>query len=104
MSTLEIILSILTACSGFGNLAQWVNLRAMRDKATYEAQDTHIESLKKVIEQQADEIKRLQERIEWSDKRQADLEEKLNRLQEKYEAVANKNKQCTHPNISPSRS
>lgn len=63
MTTLEILLSILTALSGLGNLGQWVNLRAMKDKARYEADDAHIEALKKVIDLQAEEIRRLEDRV-----------------------------------------
>jgi hypothetical protein len=62
MTTLELVLSVITALSGFGNLTQWVNLRALRDKARYEADNAHIDSLKKIIELQQQEIIRLQER------------------------------------------
>ena len=47
----------------------------MRQKAEYEAEDTHIESLKKIINLQAEEIKRLSKRVE-------DLEAKINSLQD----------------------
>lgn len=77
MTQLEIILSIFTALSGFGNIAQWVNLRAVRDKVGYEAENAHIENLKTVIELQAEEIKRLQERVQEQDERQRQLEEEL---------------------------
>lgn len=75
MTTIEIILSFITAILGAGNLAQWSNLRAVRAKARYEAEDAHIEGLKKIIELQADEIKRLQER-------QKELEDRINQLEE----------------------
>jgi len=86
MTTLEMILAILTALSGIGNLTQWVNLRALRQKSKYEAEDVHIEVLKKTIELQADEINRLQERVrileERSKEREADFEAKVKVLQE----------------------
>lgn len=63
MSTLEIILSVIASLSGLGNLGQWVNLRAMSRKAKYEADDAHIEALKKVIDLQAEEIRRLEDRV-----------------------------------------
>lgn len=74
MTTLETILTILTPLLGLGNLAQWVNLQATKDKARYEADNAHIESLKRIIELQADEIKRLQER-------QKLLEERISMLE-----------------------
>lgn len=49
MSTLEILLSILTALSGLGNLAQWLNIKALRDKAGHEAESVEIENLKATI-------------------------------------------------------
>lgn len=63
MTTLEIILSIFTVLSGATNLGQWVNIKALRDKAKYEADDAHIEALKKVIDLQAEEIRRLEDRV-----------------------------------------
>ena len=75
MTTLETLLTIITALSGIGNLGQWVTIKSMRRKAEYEAEDTHIESLKKIINLQAEEIKRLSKRVE-------DLEAKINSLQD----------------------
>ena len=75
MTTLEMLLTIITALSGIGNLGQWVTIKSMRQKAEYEAEDTHIESLKKIINLQAEEIKRLSKRVE-------DLEAKINSLQD----------------------
>lgn len=77
MTTLEMILSILTALSGIGNLTQWANLRAMRNKATYEAEDVHIQVLNKTIVMQADEIKRLQERQKVLEEQIIDLQTKM---------------------------
>lgn len=74
MNTLEIILTALCGVSGIGNIAQWVSLKAIRQKAGYEAENVHIESLQKVIELQAAEIKRLQERQEQLEQRIAELE------------------------------
>ena len=75
MTTLETLLTIITALSGIGNLGQWVTIKSMRPKAEYEGEDTHIESLKKIINLQAEEIKRLSKRGE-------DLEAKINSLQD----------------------
>ena len=74
MTTLETILTFATALSGLGNITHWVNLKALRDKARYDADSAHIDSLKKIIELQADEIKRLQER-------QKELEQRINNLE-----------------------
>lgn len=74
MTTLETILTFITAVSGLGNLTQWVSIRALRDKARYEADNAHIESLKTIIEMQANEIKRLQDR-------QRILEDRIEKLE-----------------------
>lgn len=74
MSHLEILLGIITPLLGLGNIAQWVNIRALRDKAKYEAENAHIESLKRIIELQAAEIKRLQDR-------QKELEDRISNLE-----------------------
>lgn len=72
---LETLLPIVTALSAIGNIGQWVTIKSMRQKAKYEAEDTHIESLKKIINLQAEEISRLNKRIEV-------LEAKVNSLQD----------------------
>ena len=72
---LETLLPIITALSAIGNIGQWVTIKSMRQKAKYEAEDTHIESLKKIINLQAEEISRLNKRIEV-------LEAKVNSLQD----------------------
>ena len=64
MTWIEIILSVVTSASVMGNIVQFVTLRETKAKAHYEADDAHIESLKKVIELQSEEIRRLQERVE----------------------------------------
>lgn len=77
MTYLEITLSILTALSGIGNLTQWSNLRALRNKSHYEAEDVHIQVLNKTIIMQADEIKRLQERQQVLETQIAELQSKI---------------------------
>lgn len=88
MTTLESILAVLTALSGIGNLAQWTNLRALRQKSAYEAEGVHVEVLKQTIELQAEEIKRLQNRVAELEERQAKREQefdaKVKALQELY--------------------
>lgn len=94
MTKLEIILAVLTAMSGLGNLTQWVNLRAIRQKADFEADNAHIDNLKSVIDLQADEIKRLQERVkELEDKqreREASFESRINDLEAKLKEYGSK--------------
>lgn len=77
MTYLEIILSILTALSGIGNLTQWANLRALRNKSHYEAEDVHIQVLNKTIVMQADEIKRLQDRQQYLEAQIAELQKQM---------------------------
>lgn len=94
MTNLDIILAIIAALSGLGNLTQWVNLRAARQKATFEADNAHIENLKMVIEIQSDEIKRLQDRVkELEDKlssREAAFEDKIAEFEAKLNEYGSK--------------
>lgn len=92
MSTLEIILSFLTVISGWGNLSQWMNIRAMREKANYEADGVHIEVLNKTIVMQSNEIERLQKRIADLEAREAQrekyYEEKIAQMESKFDEYA----------------
>lgn len=79
---------MLTALSGFGNLAQWSNIKALRSKQRYEADDVHVEVLNKTISMQAAEIGRLQERVrqleEREQQREKEFEAKFEALKEMY--------------------
>ncbi len=74
MSVLEIILSIFTAASAMGNITQWANIRALKDKSRYEADAAYIENLLTVNRALTAEITRLQERIkaleDWKEKQE----------------------------------
>lgn len=75
MSVLEIILSIVTAASTLGNITQWVNLRALKDKSRYEADAAYIENLVTVNNELTKEITRLQERVKQLESRITQLEQ-----------------------------
>ena len=80
MSVLEIILSIFTAASAMGNITQWANIRALKDKSRYEADAAYIENLLTVNSALTAEITRLQERIKaleaWKEKQEHGREER----------------------------
>lgn len=88
MSNLETLLAILTALSGIGNLAQWSNIKALRAKSRYEAEGVHVEVLNRTITMQAEEIRRLQERVHQLEVRDAEREKefeaKIEALKELY--------------------
>lgn len=94
MTTLEFILAFVTAASGLGNIAQFVNLRAMKNKASYEADGVHVDVLNKTIIMQADEIKRLQDRVRELEEKQAlrdkEYEERERILEERIRQIENK--------------
>lgn len=97
MTTLEIILSVLTGLSGLGNLTQWLNLKAVREKANYEADEAHIQNLKSVIDLQADEIRRLQERVkeleDTAEERERRFEERERKFEERIRQLEEQIKQ-----------
>lgn len=77
MTNLEIILTFIATLSGIGNLSQWTNIRAMRAKSRYEAEDIHVQVLKQTIEMQSEEIRRLQERVRDLESRQLQREQEF---------------------------
>lgn len=74
MTKLEILLALFTCLSGFGNIAQWVNIKALRKKSQYEADADYIENLNTIIKALREENERLQERVrkleEWKESRE----------------------------------
>ena len=59
MSVSEIILTIVTALLGGGNIFQWFLLRETKRKSSAEAYQTEINSLRTIIDGNVQEIQRL---------------------------------------------
>lgn len=76
MSTLEIILTVFTTLFGAGNIWQFVTVKSMREKAQYDADNAYIKNLENVINLQAEEIRRLQERQAYLEERIMELEKR----------------------------
>ena len=65
MSIAEIILSVVTMLLGGCNIMQLLQVRSLRRKASAEAYQSEIASLKLIIEGNVAEIQRLQDRINY---------------------------------------
>lgn len=60
MNWTEIILAIVAALLGGGNLFQWFQVRELKRKSSAEAYQTEISSLRMIIDEERQEIKRLE--------------------------------------------
>lgn len=79
MSALDIILSVLTAILGGGNLWQALTIRSFKRKSSAEADRAEIDNLKLIIQTQAEQMNSLQARYD-------KMVDKYDALMEKYDS------------------
>lgn len=90
MNWLELLLTILTAILGGGNILQLFMIRSLRRKSSAEAYQTEINSLRTIIAGNVEEIQRLTTNYgELQDKYFA-LAEELQELKRKMAKTSNK--------------
>ena len=80
MNWSEIILSIVAAILGGGNIFQWFQLREAKRKSSAEAYQTEINSLRTIIDGNVQEIQRLNTNY-------AELQEKYFALAEELQTI-----------------
>ena len=82
MDWTTLILALITALLGSGNIWQLVNNRQLKRKLNAEGEQAEIQSLKLIIEGNVTEIKRLQERYEELWNKYIKLQDELDELKQ----------------------
>ena len=87
MNWTEIILAVLAAILGGGNIFQWFQVRELKRKASAEAYQTEINSLRNIIDGNVAEINRLNASYAELQKNYFELAEELRRMKLQMKAV-----------------
>lgn len=87
MNWTEIILAIIAAILGGGNIFQWFQVRELKRKASAEAYQTEINSLRNIIDGNVAEINRLNASYAELQKNYFELAEELRRMKLQMKAV-----------------
>ncbi len=87
MNWTEIILAVIAALLGGGNIFQWFQVRELKRKASAEAYQTEINSLRNIIDGNVAEINRLNASYAELQKNYFELAEELRRMKLQMKAV-----------------
>ena len=87
MNWTEIILAVIAAILGGGNIFQWFQVRELKRKASAEAYQTEINSLRNIIDGNVAEINRLNASYAELQKNYFELAEELRRMKLQMKAV-----------------
>lgn len=87
MNWTEIILAVIAAILGGGNIFQWFQVRELKRKASAEAYQTEINSLRNIIDGNVAEINRLNASYAELQKNYFELAEELQRMKLQMKAV-----------------
>lgn len=87
MNWTEIILAVIAAILGGGNIFQWFQVRELKRKASAEAYQTEINSLRNIIDGNVAEINRLNASYAELQKNYFELAEELRRMKLQMKTV-----------------